>query len=254
MLEQNIFTTILLAATIGFVPAYIWLRFWLSEDELHHEPKKTIVVSFLAGIVSVAIALVIQKTLHESGWSIFSSVTTCSFLVIAIYAAVEELAKFVMCYIGALNTKADAYPIDPVLYLITTALGFAAFENTLYIYRSLADGAVSVWGTVTLMRFIGATLVHVLSSGIIGIFLSYAFYKNPARKIEMGLLGLIIASFVHGLYNYLILSQTDLYGCTNGPSGLTTFLTLAGVWVAIILIILILEKIKHITKPKVKRS
>lgn len=252
METQNFLETILLSIAIGFVPAYIWLRFWLSEDELHHEPKKTIIVSFIAGLVSVALAIVIQKALRDYLGAFLPSVTSCSFILIFIFAAAEEVSKFVMCYIAALRTKADAYPIDPVLYLITTALGFAALENTLYIYNLIATDGLGAGTSLSIIRFFGASLLHVLSSGVIGIFLSYAFYKNPARQIEMGFLGLGFASLIHGLFNYLILFQTEVYGCSNIRSGSLTFFTFAAIWIAIIIVILLLERIKRITKPKVK--
>ena len=47
------------------------------------------------------------------------------------------------------------------------------------------------------MRFIGATLLHVVASATIGIFISFAFYKNRFSKFFMTIIGLIVAVTLH---------------------------------------------------------
>ena len=53
-------------------------------------------------------------------------------------------------------------------------------------------------------------------------------------------IGLILASTLHALFNFFILKS-------NGDSGLLS--TFLGVWIGIVLLILVFERIKRIRKP-----
>ena len=80
----------------------------------------------------------------------------------------------------------------------------------------------------------GATLLHVLTSGTIGVMLSLAFYKSRTLKLIYGVLGLFIAIVLHALFNLLIISTGD--GFVLGA-----FLL---VWIGAITLFLTLELIK----------
>jgi len=78
-------------------------------------------------------------------------------------------------------------------------LGFAAIEN-LFIaadtFRGATAASLGATGNVLLLRFVGATLLHVLASGLLG------FYWVK-RKVGAGI---TVATVTHGIFNYLILS------------------------------------------------
>jgi len=86
------------------------------------------------------------------------------------------------------------------------------------------------------LRFIGATLLHVVASSIIGIFIGFSFYKRKIFKFFMIIIGLAAAITLHSFFNFFIIRGTD-------ESILAVF---AGLWVAVIFLILILEKVKKI--------
>ena len=79
----------------------------------------------------------------------------------------------------------------------------------------------------------------MLSSAVIGGALAFAFFKQWPTKILYGLIGVILASLLHALFNFSIISfSADLL--------VTIF---AGVWVGIVFLLLILEKIKLLKRP-----
>ncbi|MBU3895817.1 PrsW family intramembrane metalloprotease, partial [Patescibacteria group bacterium] len=53
-------------------------------------------------------------------------------------------------------------------------------------------------------RFVGATFLHALCSGLVGYFLALAICR-PKIKIVFVTIGLVIAAFLHGLYNFSII-------------------------------------------------
>src|SRR6185503_954988 len=90
--------------------------------------------------------------------------------------------KFLAAAATVLWRWEDDEPIDPVMYMVAVALGFAAVENTLFLISPLAGGTLLQTLLTGNLRFVGATLLHVLSSAAIGVALALSFYKP--RKIK----------------------------------------------------------------------
>ncbi len=220
-----------LAFLFGFVPILIWLIFWLFQDLKHPEPKRLIALTFLVGMLSVFLVIPLQK--------IAANQLPIGFLLILIWAAIEEGMKFFVVWLVVLHSTAVDEPIDIPIYMITAALGFAALENTLFLLTPLSGGDL-LQGLVTgNLRFIGATLIHVLSSAVIGGALAFAFFKSKSRKFVYGTIGVILAVSLHTLFNLSIIN-------TDASLLLIVF---SGVWVGIVFLLLALEKIKLITRP-----
>jgi protease PrsW len=232
--------TILIGIGIGFLPSLLWLFFWLREDK-HPEPTRIIIRTFMSGLIAVPVAIFLQfgvlKLLGYSGYASSLELITGGnlILVIILWAAIEEILKLIACAEASLVRKEDNEPIDPVIYLITAALGFAALENTLFILSPLFDGNI-VGAMISInMRFIGATLLHILCSGLIGALLGLVFYRSRNWRLGYGALGLLGAIVLHSVFNLLIIkAQTYMFGA------------FALVWVLVIALIIIIERIKLI--------
>lgn len=229
----NIFLVSLIA---GILPPVLWLAlFWLREDRARPEPKKIIALSFVLGMVAVYPAYkfsVFATTFAISG----------SFFLILLQAFGEELVKLLAAYIGAMwHNKAFDEPIDAMIYLITAALGFSAMENVLFMYYNVHNAGVLAGISSNAMRFIGATMVHTLSSATLGAFIGFAFYRSTFIKEKRLLFGLILATLLHTIYNELIMNNV----ANSGSYYLAVF---GMMWVGIIIILFFFEKIKSIFK------
>lgn len=230
-------SAIWLPAIAGFIPALFWLWFWLREDRKNPEPKLAILGVFIAGIVCTAIALPLQQRIPGL---LDGSASNPSFLILFFWAMTEELAKYIAAAYVALTSSYFDEPVDAMVYMLTAALGFAALENSLFLYQAFhTGGALKVFLT-TNNRFLGATLLHVVSSVIAGGTLALAFYKKPTQRILYTVVGLIIASVLHALFNFFIIRET---------AG-DTFSVLLILWLSVIALFLFFEKIKHLTKPR----
>lgn len=209
----------------GLIPALFWLWFWLREDKERPEPYLLIALAFIAGMMVVPIALPLQRFAIEqySGDNL-----------IFVWVIIEETLKFAAALLVVLWHKAVDEPIDLIIYMVTIALGFAALENALFIFDPITAGDTVRTLTTGKLRFIGATLLHVLASGTIGAFLALAFYRSNTLKLVFGTLGLFIAIVLHALFNFFIMDS-------NGETILGVFLF---VWMGIIVLLLIFEKVK----------
>ena len=115
----------MVAFILGLLPALLWLWFWLKED-IHPEPAKMITLSFLGGMLSVLLVLPFQKLVYDY-------IKNAYLLSFVIWAASEEIFKFLFVYFIALKRKVTDEPVDDIIYLIISALGFVTFENTLFL-------------------------------------------------------------------------------------------------------------------------
>ncbi len=209
----------------GLIPALFWLWFWLREDKERPEPYLLIALAFIGGMMVVPLVLPLQKMALE--------MYTGDNLIF-VWVIIEEVLKYAAALIIILWNKAVDEPIDLIIYMVTIALGFASLENALFIFNPLAVGDTITAITNGQLRFLGATLLHVLASGTVGAFLALAYYKSTHLKMAFGTLGLFIAIVLHALFNFFIMDS-------SGEAILGVFLF---VWMGIIVLLLIFEKVK----------
>lgn len=222
----------LIALAAGFVPALIWMLFWLYEDKRRPEPRHMVIRTFLLGMLCVIVVLPLEKMAVDAGIPV-------SFFLFLIWAGIEELVKFGLALLFVLRNSAVDEPIDIPIYMISIALGFAALENTLFLLTPITDGKLLESIVTGNLRFVGASLIHVLSSAVIGGALAFAFYRDFWDKVWYGLVGVILAISLHAVFNFLIIT-------TGAGNILTVFL---GVWVGIIFLLLTLERVKALRRP-----
>lgn len=181
---------------LGLIPSFIWLSFFLQED-IHPEPRKMIFAVFLAGALSALVAYFTQSWLSDE--FALSGIFGDSITYVASFAAVEELVKFLAAYIVIRHSKYFDEPIDAMVYLMTAAMGLAAVENIAVAF----DNGVSAITIGSLMfRFLGATLLHALSSLAMGYYWARGIITH--RVLPYLVWGFIVATLLHTLFNYLI--------------------------------------------------
>lgn len=222
-------SVVVYAAIGGILPALLWVWFWKKEDAKRPEPTQLIVAAFLVGMVCVAAVIPLQK---------IAATLLSGTAMVVVWAAIEEAMKFALAYFTVLSHKANDEPVDAMIYMITVALGFAAAENTLFLIDPIANSGVVESILTGNFRFLGATLLHVLCSSVIGLALGLAFYKRPIAKFMYGIVGLILAITLHGLFNFFILKS-------DGGELMRVF---AFVWVGLILLLIAFEHVKRIRK------
>ena len=191
----------------GIVPSLIWLVFYLRQDD-HPEPKQMILKVFFWGMLSTIPALAIELLFKKVAPLLpFSSQTTLILFVFLGIALVEELCKFLVVRWKVYSNKAMDEPVDLMMYMIVSALGFSALEN-IFVLFNLGQGApFDQIATLSFIRLLGATFLHALSSGIFGYFLALSFFA-PKKRGQYACTGLALAALLHGLFNIVIIEAT----------------------------------------------
>jgi len=214
----------------GLVPALFWLWFWLKqEDREEPEPLGLILITFLLGSLLVFVAIWLEK--------ISLPFVSNSDTKIVVWATIEELLKFFGVFILLSKNRNLNQPIDYVVYFIAIALGFAAFENILYLLNPMGSSGALVGMFTGGLRFLGSTLLHAMASSMIGIALGLSFFLKKYRSIYM-LIGILGAIILHSVFNFFIMKGSG-----------ENFLSIFGfLWVVTIINILIFEKLKRMAK------
>src|SRR3989344_697863 len=103
---------------------------------------------------------------------------------------------------------AFAQPVEAMLYTVVAALGFAAVENVGVLIGGNPGslGFANIFHVIT-FRFIGATLLHTLASGLVGYHWALRIRHFGAKRYLIG--GLVGATLLHAIFNYGILNYSE---------------------------------------------
>lgn len=195
-------TVLVISLTCGVLPGFAWLAFYLGEDN-HAEPKRLIAFTFVAGMAFGFVTVAIENgfTTALAHWNV-AELSIASLLGLAL---IEELMKFAAAHFALSRSPERIQPIDAMIYMIVAALGFATLEN-IGALSAIPLGTTFVPSLLETLsfRFVGATLLHTLTSGIVGYYWALGMVrKKPVRHLCWGL---ALAAVLHACFNYLILS------------------------------------------------
>ena len=209
---------IILFILLGLLPSFAWLFFFLKED-VHPEPKKMIARVFFLGALSTAVVITLQIFLQNILQ--FLRIENYDPISFFFFGITEEIFKFLAAYIVIKKNRCFDEPIDAMIYMIVASLGFAAVENV----AVMANASVisEAFGIITL-RFVGATLLHALSSGIVGYYWAKGIILSRRIKMETEPIchlygaqpklllfkGIVFATLLHMIFNSLIMVSRDI--------------------------------------------
>ncbi|HEY4477937.1 MAG TPA: PrsW family glutamic-type intramembrane protease [Candidatus Paceibacterota bacterium] len=213
----------------GMVPALLWLWFWLKQEEKRKEPSTMITAVFILGMLAVIVTIPIQKYLH--------TLMTSSEAEIVLWAAAEELLKLLAVMVLLYRNKEIDQPIDWAIYFVTVGLGFAALENALFLITPLSLGQDTVTLLTGSLRYLGSTLLHGVTSGLIGIGLGLSFFMSKSWKKIYLLGGIVFATGLHSIFNFFIIKN-------DGADFLRVF---AFLWVVTVVVMLLFEKVRRMS-------
>ncbi len=161
----------------ALAPSIIWLLFYLGKDQ-HPEPKRMVLKVFFLGMLAAGFAALLEIGVLKSIKLFFPNLKFEESLLFAIFkfflviALIEELLKYLVVRNFVLSSSDLDEPLDIMLYLIISALGFAALENLLLIFATIEPFDMMESLNFSFSRFIGATFLHTLASGTLGFFLA----------------------------------------------------------------------------------
>jgi protease PrsW len=190
----------------GFVPMFLFAAFvnWL--DRYEKEPKLLLGAAFLWGVLIAGGGAFVLNTAFGIGiYVLTGSEDAAEFGTTSIVAPIieEALKGLAVLVVFLMFRKEFDSILDGVVYGAITAMGFAAIENVLYIYRNgfLEGGWEGFW-TLVVIRVMLVGWMHPFFTAFTGIGLAIArMSRNLFVKIIAFPVGYAVAVFTHAFHN-----------------------------------------------------
>ncbi len=185
---------------LSILPVFL-IGLYIYKKDRNKEPFKLLTKLFFGGLLSIIITLILTFILglffpfflSED----YNAITLIPYVFIGV-ALVEEFSKWISTYFFSFHSKEFDETYDIIVYSVFVSLGFACFENLLYVATSSTSTA--------LLRAITAVPAHAFNAVFMGYFLS--LYKtsviNKTKNIGYLVFSLIAPVLLHGFYDYLI--------------------------------------------------
>ncbi len=190
---------------------------YVNKKDKNKEPTAVLVKLFIFGVLSCFVVLFVSSILDDIFPVLSSSTPKTTFLELLVYAfigvaLVEESAKLLMTYaFGYKNNEFDEI-YDIIIYSVFVALGFAAFENILYVFGNDTIGASITTGV---LRAVLAVPGHACDGLFMGYYLSLAKISELQNQKEESkkylLKSLLIPTILHGTYDFCLFTRNKLF-------------------------------------------
>ena len=204
----------------GFIPMFLFAYILYWADRYEREPKVLLGAVFLWGVAIAAGGAYVVNTALGMGVYIFTgSETATDFTTATLIAPVveESLKGLAVLIVFLIFRKEFDSVLDGIVYAGIVALGFAATENTIYIYRGFGDGG---WEGLWFLVFVRVVLVgwqHPFYTAFTGIGLAVTrLRKSGCVKYAAPFIGFGIAMFTHAFHNGLASTLSGLGGMAFG--------------------------------------
>ncbi|MFO0702418.1 MAG: PrsW family intramembrane metalloprotease [Candidatus Andersenbacteria bacterium] len=189
---------------LATLPSLFWFWWYVRQDRANPEPRRFLWRVFLLGALVTVPSLFLEFTVAlffpYTAPGLTPTTITGALLIVA---PIEELGKFLVVWAGVYRNRVFNERLDGVIYAVVAALGFATVENVLVVISSGAS--------ILPLRLVTATLLHALASGIAGYFVGLAKFAGDARRARrLVAQGLAIAIVLHGLYDFIAISDSDV--------------------------------------------
>jgi len=197
---------------IGMIPAIALIVYIYHLDSVEREPVGLIMKLFFLGGISTVIA----SLLEELGEFIIQAIpglsSTIWYQVIeyfVVVAVAEEGVKHLMLRRTTWYDPNFNFRFDGIVYSISVSLGFAAFENVLYILN-FGLGVAPI-------RAITAIPMHCITGIFMGHYYGQAkhaeYYHARGRENFYWVLSMLVPVLLHGFYDFAASSEDELL-CT----------------------------------------
>ena len=183
---------------LAIIPGLLILIYVYRKDKVEKEPVLLIGKIIFYGILSCIAAGYLEQLesqvlpQYQPGTVEYALQT--SFCMAAL---VEEIVKFLAMKIGSWRYPGFNYRFDGIIYGVSAAVGFAIYENIMY---------VAMYGFQTaVVRAFTAIPLHAFCGVFMGVIYSYSkkasILGQNGAKVGYTILALLVPMLIHGTYD-----------------------------------------------------
>jgi len=188
---------------LALAPVLIILFYIFFRDKYEKEPFRLLFTGVLFGVI-IAFPIIFFERLIDRffyGEGLFEAFFDSFFVA----AFVEELFKFLILFFLIRKNKNFNEPFDGIVYSVFISLGFAGFENVLYVFNPNVGGVETA-----LMRAVFSIPGHALFAVFMGYYFSLSKFIPEKRRVML-VFAFFIPLFLHGTYDFILLADIPFY-------------------------------------------
>ena len=183
---------------------------YVNSKDSSEEPQSVLRKFFVLGILSTVPAGLIESymsTILPDDLTVFANDGYYALFINVLLGVgiVEELCKYLIVLFLGYHNEEFNQTYDIVVYSVYTSLGFACFENLMYVF----EGGIST----ALLRMFTAVPGHAC----FGVIMGYFFSKAKKRGIKKDFFGeiiyiifaLVVPAILHAIYDSLVMSENE---------------------------------------------
>ncbi|QIB73099.1 PrsW family intramembrane metalloprotease [Halogeometricum borinquense] len=216
-----------LLTVLSAIPALGLAAYVYYSDITTGEPLVLLVGTFLLSVLTASFAAILNSYIGGYFEILGFAGTLLSFFLVV--GPVEESMKLLAVRLFAYTDDRFNSVVDGAVYGAMAGLGFAFIENAIYITRELPMQnldlgleLLGMGGSITAVRALAGP-GHVIYSAIAGYYLGLAKFNRENRG-PIIIKGLLIAAFIHAMYNVTV---------GFGTVAIDIFTPLSGLWASI---------------------
>lgn len=187
---------LLASAPVVIILLYVYIR-----DKYEKEPFGLLLKTLLAGALTT-IPILLVGTWLSKFLIYFTGLQAAAYKAFIVAALNEEFFKFAALVFLIWRHKAFDEKFDGIVYAVFVSLGFAWVENIMYVLQYGQDVAYS--------RAITAVPMHAILGVTMGYYFSMAKFFEK-RKVTNFITALLMPVLLHGIYNFILMSQHEMY-------------------------------------------
>ena len=175
------------------IPGLLLLLYFNARQDYHLSTEivwSTVLLGAAVSILAIMLELPLDALIRSIDPA-YERAITRAFLGTALP---EEACKFLIVYWIAIRHEDYERPADALVLAVAVALGFATFENLLYLLKS------DDWTRTAVARAMTAVPSHVTNAMLMGYFLGLA-HLAPARARFYRIMSLLVPTVNHGFYD-----------------------------------------------------
>ena len=236
--------------SIAVLPSFVIFAIVIKNARAEKEPFKKVAKVFGISVASTIVAMILEligdylvKVLFESmdkdPKSMLAVLVECTFVV----ALVEEGCKYFSFKLMVFHDRAFDNTYDGVIYGAAAALGFATFENILYVF----GGGIGTG----ILRAVLSVPMHACTGILMGYCFGISKYKkyndieqnrNPQR------LAYVISILIHALYDFFLMAN-DASDAPGNFILITIIAILAIMALVYALMVIVIKKARRDDQP-----
>lgn len=198
-LTQRILWIYTLAAVL---PALFLLHYIYCQDRIEKEPLQLLLSLIVRGVLAALLAaelegvgmFLLNRLTEGQNMDRHTFVALFAFLVVAVS---EEGMKYLLMKHRTWNDPNFNYRFDGIVYAVFTSLGFAAYENILYVFRNGLS--------VALPRALLAVPGHMSFAVVMGVWYGRSkWLERKGHNVSASLsrkIGFLLSVSLHGFYD-----------------------------------------------------